>query len=265
MAETTSSPQGAAPAPEPTPTPPAAAPAPVGPTNGLAIAALIVGIIAVITGWIPFWGVLVGGAAVVLGILGLRKINGKGMAIAGLVTGGLGALWGLLTTALFVIALVAGATVIDRAQQAVDEQNQQTQVLLDSRKDFARGETANFGDTFEVKVNSVQTNFNPGEYYAAEEGKQFLVVNVTVKNISDESEYVSPFTFSIVENGMTMDNSLAPVNDQLESGDIAADASVTGNLIYEVTANASDLKLSYELTVFDQSYETRELTYTLAI
>ena len=83
-------------APQPTPAVPVT-PVPVatGPTNGLAIAALIVGIVAFLSGWIPFWGFIVGVAAVVLGVIALKKPGGKGMAIAGLVTGGLGALTGL--------------------------------------------------------------------------------------------------------------------------------------------------------------------------
>lgn len=77
--------------------------------NGFAIAALVTGIVALVTGWIPFWSLLSGIAAVVLGIIGLKKVSGKGMAIAGIVTGGIGAFWGLLVTALFIIALVLSA------------------------------------------------------------------------------------------------------------------------------------------------------------
>ncbi|HWB71157.1 MAG TPA: septum formation family protein, partial [Egibacteraceae bacterium] len=66
------------------------------PSNGLAIAALIVGIIALLIAFIPFAGFL-GIVALVLGFLGLSRakrpgVPGKGMAITGLVTGGLGVL-----------------------------------------------------------------------------------------------------------------------------------------------------------------------------
>lgn len=267
MAENTSVPE--APTPVPTPTPPAepAAPAPVSPTptNGLAVAALVTGIVAVITGWVPFWGLLVGVAAVVLGILGLKKATGKGMAIAGLVTGAVGALWGLLVSVLFVIALVISANAANTIQQSVNERNDENQALIDAKKDFAKGETATFGDSFEVKANSIKTNYDPGSYYKPGDGNQYIVLNVTVKNISDESQYVSAYTFSLIDNGISKAASYITVADKLDTGTLEPGASITGNLLYEVNKDASGLKLKYETTVYDASYKSKKLTYTLAL
>ena len=66
-----------------------------GPGKGLAIASMVVGIVAFLTGWTPFWGLAVGITAVVLGIIGLKKGGEKGLAITGIVTGGLAALTSL--------------------------------------------------------------------------------------------------------------------------------------------------------------------------
>jgi hypothetical protein len=79
--------------------------------QGLAVAALVVGIVAFISGWVPFWGFLTGVAAVVLGIIALRRkavSSAKGMAIAGLVTGAVGALWSGIVTIFFIIAIALG-------------------------------------------------------------------------------------------------------------------------------------------------------------
>jgi hypothetical protein len=62
---------------------------PSGKARGLAIAALIVGIGAFLFGLIPVFGALVGVAAVVLGILALRKRQAKGMALTGTILGGI--------------------------------------------------------------------------------------------------------------------------------------------------------------------------------
>ena len=85
-----------------------------GGTNGAAIAALIVGILALLGGIIPFIGVvagiLLGLIALVLGIVGLRKARapgvgtGRGMAITGIVLGILGLLFGIGQ----IVALIAG-------------------------------------------------------------------------------------------------------------------------------------------------------------
>ena len=95
-------------------TPYAQAPAPA--SNGMAVAALVVGIIS-LAGFlcVGVGGVVLGPIAVLLGILGLRRANAlpgtpqKGVAIAGIVTGAIGLLIGLAVVALFVL----GASVDD--------------------------------------------------------------------------------------------------------------------------------------------------------
>lgn len=95
-------------------TPYAQAPAPA--SNGMAVAALVLGILGLLGAFcFGFPGLLFGIIAVVLGILGLRKANTlpgtpqKGVAIGGIVTGAIGLLIGLAVVALFVL----GASVDD--------------------------------------------------------------------------------------------------------------------------------------------------------
>lgn len=255
-----------------------AAPAPSSPqpANGLAIAALITGIVAIISGWAPFWGFLVGAAAVVLGILGLKKsAHMKGMSIAGIITGGIGALWSLVITILFFVAIatvgIGGAALneaVQEAQSSVNEQNAETKSLIDAKKDFAKGDTAKFGK-FEVKVNSVTRNYVPEQsYLTPEAGKEFIVVNVTVKNLSSESEYVSDFDYKINDNGLAVSSSFFDVTPDFEAGDLSSGASQTGNIMYEVTKGETKLKLQYETTVYTftgPDSGSKELVFTLAI
>jgi hypothetical protein len=70
-------------------------------SNGLAITSLVLGIVGLVTFWACGGGALLGVGAVVLGILGLNKAkemndNGKGLAIGGIVTGGLAILAGVM-------------------------------------------------------------------------------------------------------------------------------------------------------------------------
>ena len=65
---------------------------------GLALAALIVGIGAFLVGLVPVFGALVGIVAVVLGILALRKQQSKGMAVTGIILGGVAALVSIAVT-----------------------------------------------------------------------------------------------------------------------------------------------------------------------
>lgn len=93
-----------APPPQPYGTPGFAAPGPQpqgSGSNGMAIASLVLGIIGLVTFWACGFGALPGLIAVVLGILGLRAANSlpgqpqRGLAIAGIVTGGLAVLVGI--------------------------------------------------------------------------------------------------------------------------------------------------------------------------
>jgi hypothetical protein len=75
-------------------------------TNGLAIGALILGVLAVISSWTVAGGVLLGIAAIVLGFIGRRRDRaagrGAGLSIAGIVTGIAGVVLGGLFLALYI-------------------------------------------------------------------------------------------------------------------------------------------------------------------
>ncbi|MDQ3306466.1 MAG: DUF4190 domain-containing protein [Actinomycetota bacterium] len=80
------------------------------PSNGIGIAALVVGIISLVISWVPFLGLLLAIVAIVLGVLGIRKASrgeatNKGMAITGVVTGGLALLVGAFITISTIVLL----------------------------------------------------------------------------------------------------------------------------------------------------------------
>lgn len=84
-------------------------PAPRPSAGPFAILALVVGIVAFLSGLAPLWGILAGGAAVALGALALYKKQGKRLAIAGLVLGGLAMLASLGTTAALFSGIAAAS------------------------------------------------------------------------------------------------------------------------------------------------------------
>jgi len=78
----------------------------------MAIVSLVLGIVAILCCWIPFFNFLLGIAAAVLGIIELKNINkgvssgkGKVMAIIGIVLGGIIIVWGII--ALFTIGMAS--------------------------------------------------------------------------------------------------------------------------------------------------------------
>jgi len=78
--------------------------------NGLAITSLVLGILALVTCWLTFPGIILGILAVIFGGVGLARartdrVSNKGMAIAGMITGVVGAVIG--TVLLIVVIRIA--------------------------------------------------------------------------------------------------------------------------------------------------------------
>ncbi|GHO75171.1 hypothetical protein KSD_29420 [Ktedonobacter sp. SOSP1-85] len=57
-------------------------------------------------------------------------------------------------------------------------------------KHFKAGETVKVGDTWEVVVNSAKTS-DGDDYTKPDAGNAFLIINVTVKNISNKEQDIS--------------------------------------------------------------------------
>jgi hypothetical protein len=72
--------------------------------QGFAVAALIVGIAAFLTGLVPWFGLLLAIAAVLLAIFALRRRQRRGFAITGLILGGIALLTGLIVAIVFSVA-----------------------------------------------------------------------------------------------------------------------------------------------------------------
>lgn len=97
-------------------------------SNGVAIAALVCGIIALLASWLPginLLSVVLGIAAIILGVIGLRNAperGGRGLAITGLVTGALG----LVVAIIFLVFIVS--FVQDAATDPVFQQELQREL-----------------------------------------------------------------------------------------------------------------------------------------
>jgi uncharacterized membrane protein len=243
-------------------------------TGGLAIAALVVGILAFISGWAPIWGLIVGAGAVVLGILALKKKDNKAFGIVGIVGGGLGALTSIIFTLIWILALVAvgtGSAVVNKdisdANKALSSQDASANAQINAKKDFAKGTTATFGD-FQVKVNSVNTNYTASDGYSTpSDGDKFVAINATVTNTGSDSTYFGSYDLQLNADGLAVTPSYVTDDPTFTGGNLSAGASTTGNLVFEVKTTASVLKVEYDTTVYTYapSYQAKKLVYTLAI
>lgn len=79
-------------------------------TNGLAVASMVTGIVSVFICYIPFIGFSAAVTALVLGIIGVRKKNGKGMAITGIATSAFSLFVELIIAFIWIIGIIASAS-----------------------------------------------------------------------------------------------------------------------------------------------------------
>ena len=105
--------------------------------NGVAIAAMVLGILGLIMWWIPGLGLIVALLGLIFGIVGMKKAGriggkGKGLAITGLITGILGLIPGTIWTclAIFVTAVgISGAeNVANRLKTSVEIESMATAI-----------------------------------------------------------------------------------------------------------------------------------------
>jgi hypothetical protein len=101
----------------------AASPPPAGP-GGLAIAALVVGIIAFLSGLVPFVGLGLAVVGLVLSIIAVRRPRGRGLSIAGIVLSAIAFLTGVVVLVVTLLVLPAAYEAADRVGEQGDEQVQ---------------------------------------------------------------------------------------------------------------------------------------------
>jgi len=159
-------------------------------TNGLAIAALVLGIVGVVAGVIPllfFIAWVLGVVAVVLGIIGRNNARqrgaGKGQATAGAILGGIAVVLGVV--GVIIIANVFSSTerAIDRATSSVPTPFTaapftSATTSANSAKTFKVGDKVTYTDGSSIQVYTYEQPASPGRYQTADPGMDLAVIDV---------------------------------------------------------------------------------------
>ncbi|WP_448070867.1 DUF4190 domain-containing protein [Georgenia yuyongxinii] len=189
------------------------------PGSGMAIAAFVIGIVALLLAWIPVINVIsiVGGiVAVVLGVIAVRKVargegGGKGLAVTGIVLAGLAIIGSILINVVFGAVLTEIDKTVQRelgsASAVVEEEVAagDAEAALDAAESAAAaavdGEAAPAGDAlplgqsaemgeYTVAVDAVNLNANevmadPSLFNSAPE-HQYVLLDISVVYNGDE-------------------------------------------------------------------------------
>ncbi|WP_432476472.1 hypothetical protein [Nocardioides sp. GXQ0305] len=237
------------------------APVPPKGSNGLAIAGFVLGLLGLLTSWIPFLnvvGIILGVLGVVLAGVGLAKSSkvnaGKGLAIAGIVLGALAVIFAVLINVVFVSAVDEAidqttSTRVETPSGSGNEAASEDKAGSDAELGTTRDNPAPLGsgitgDDWTVKINSVKTvrADSMGETPAA--GSVLLAINMTATYNGDDEQGSTPWaTVDFVSpDGTTIDSTSGSTMfiaenefDSLKT--VFNGASVTGDQLLEVPAD----------------------------
>lgn len=234
--------------------------APTGPqpAGGFAITSLVTGIVAFVLGWTVL-GFALGIVALVFGILGLRKGQNKGMSIAGIVTGGLGLLASLAVIAIAVLGIALSTISSQQSRERIEQQQEKQQSMVDAEKEFAKGETALFGD-IEVTATNVDRQYAPADGRYVEQGLEYVVVTVSVKNVGTTSNYVSNYDFQLRAGEESYTANYIQVPNAFDGTTLQPEETHEGAIIFAIPEGGESLSLEYTTYALGE-----ELTYSLAL
>jgi len=145
----------------------------------------------------------------------------------------------------FVAGLVSGGSNTNQAQN----------------KEYTVGEPASLNDRV-LTVNEVQHNFVPSSTERPQQGNEFIWVNITLANTSSSAIDVNPLDFWVQDPNGVQRNAepIQQVTDALNNpGTVAAHETLNGNLAFQVSQGAMNLKLVYKPHTFSGDTITVDL------
>ena len=153
--------------------------------------------------------------------------------------------------AIIIVAGIGGAgsnepKVVSEGEGSTTETSQIQQNNSSKVKTFKIGDVIELDD-FRVTVNGIRTS-NGSQFIKPSEGNEYLYIDATVENISNEQQVVSSMImFKVVDqDGRAMNQSIVDdANGQLY-GTIGAGRKISGEYVVEVPTGATGLELQFD-------------------
>ena len=216
--------------------------------SGLATACLVLGIVAIIGSWIPFlnvFSIIMGYVGLGLGIPALiiyflKKRGSLVKCIAGVV--------------LCILSLVIAYSSTHSAIKSIDNA---LGTDADSKTEYAYGETAELKGIAIRVLDVERSDGDTSGYFPITPSNQddvFVIVEVEIKNNSDETKSYNEFDYSIqTGNGEIHSTGFSMYNtgNDLGSGQLAAGGIKIGKIVFEAPRDDNNLMLIYKGNMFD--------------
>lgn len=157
--------------------------------------------------------------------------------------------WIVAVIALMIFGSAAGSHSATPTKVNDSTQKSDAKKTESKQKNFKVGDTIDT-DGIQMTINSVEYPAG-SEYNQAEDGKSWVVANVTIKNSSGKVVDYNPFDFKLDADGnaTNFDGINIDVKNKLNSGELKDGATVSGNLVGEADP-AKKLTLEYRGSLF---------------
>ena len=161
---------------------------------------------------------------------------------------------GIVTAILLVIGIIGGIagqgqptsnTSATQATQQVTTQPTQPPTTQPTQSNTI-GKPVQVGDTWVVTVNSVKTNAG-SEFSQPKNGNTYVVVDITLKNISSSNQTVSSLMmFSMKDQtGQGYTQTITDFAKQSPDGAVSSGSMLRGEIVYEVPSSVNTFTLSF--------------------
>lgn len=132
--------------------------------------------------------------------------------------------------------------------------------VIEKKTQFMQNEMAKT-ESFEINITNVHTSYGNG-YAGLEDGYVYVVVDLSIKNISDKKQSISTMDWKM-QNGSGIETDTAYQSqfaNEMFSVDVLPKGTINGSLYFEEPMNNSGLKLAYYSSIFDKD---SLLTFTM--
>jgi len=209
------------------------------------IIALILGIIALILCWVPFLGLLLGLAALIMSIIGIKKQSGKGMAIAGLV------LSILALIVAIILSLISGTIIyfiLSGNKNQTSSSANVSEYKIGDKVTVTKQDNVAYIVKSAEKAEKIKINTSQGLKEIKPQG-MFILVKIDIENVGKKATNALNSELSLVDKEnrtfepdtntqALMPNTLGAEGIRLQPG-----MPITITEIYDIPISASGLKL----------------------
>lgn len=177
--------------------------------------------------------------------------------------------WFWVIIVVVLIGIGGAGAASNKDAQKVGEGGSSQSAGTEEKDENKENQTFKVGDVIkiedqEVLVSGVKRNYTPAnEFVTVPEGKEYVKVDVQVQNKSKDTQDYNTLYWKMETSDGVIDDymsaMMAQADDAFGSGDLAADGTKKGSIVFEIPKDDKVLKLHYKPNLFTSREAVIEL------